>query len=220
MKKYIGLIVLLAFSLSACGELGRVSSAPDPFKITPSRPPRIFTATPNIVVPTKSATPSGSASPTPSLDLPPGSSPTATFTFTPTFTATSTATVSLPLPTITLLGCDTGFDVKHGMGEVTNAYVTVANRFGPNLTNVCATLASADEGRAHPDKTVCAPSLPMGYQVTFKLTIDTTYSVNTVVDVSLTTNEGISTRAGGLACRDIGSFKPADNTLGVIVPIP
>lgn len=228
MKKFIALFVLFALGLTACGEVGHVSSAPDPFKITPSRPPRIITATPNIVNATGSLTPFMSltpATPTASLDLPPSSSVTATITFTPatltlTATATFSPTSSLPIPTITLLGCDTSIDISHGMGEVTNAYVTIANRFGPDLTNVCATLSSSDEGRAHPDKTVCVASLPWGYQVTLKLTIDTTSQVNTIVDVALTSNEGITANAGGLACNEIGSFKPADDTLGVVAPIP
>jgi hypothetical protein len=121
---------------------------------------------------------------------------------------------------IQLLGCDTGLDVTHGMGEVTNAYVTIVNASGPDLTTVCATLSAADEGRLHPDKTVCAPSLPRGYQVTLKLTIDTTFQVNTIVGVAVTSNDGIFTTAGGLACGDIGAFKPAQEVIGVLQPIP
>jgi hypothetical protein len=106
------------------------------------------------------------------------------------------------------------------MGEVTNAYVVIANYTSPSLTNVCATLSAADEGREHPDKTACVAALSAGFQVTFKLTIDTTYSVNTIVDVTVVSDQGISNHAGGLACKDIGSFIPADNTLGVVIPIP
>lgn len=106
------------------------------------------------------------------------------------------------------------------MGEVTNAYVTLVNASGPDLTTVCATLSSVDEGRAHPDKTVCVPSLPRGYQVTLKLTIDTTFRVNTIVQVDVVSNQGMLASAGGLACRDIGAFKPAPETIGVIQPIP
>jgi hypothetical protein len=220
MKKMTGVFVLLSFILAACGDLGIVTSAPDPFSITPSRQPIIITATPIIVLPSTSATLPFPPSLTNSLDQHPSPSATFTLTFPPPSTETFTVTNAPLPPTITLLGCDTGFDVSHGMGEVTNAYITVANRFGPDLSNMCATLASADEGRVHPDKTVCVPSLPMGFQVTLKLTIDTTYQVNTIVQVSLTSNEEITTVAGGLACKDIGTFKPADDTLQVVAPIP
>ena len=221
MKKYIGLFLALALGLTACGEIGRVSSAPDPFGITPSRLPRIITATPNIIGLTSSPSPTAvTLTPTTSLDLPPSSTFTATVASVSPQPPTFTFTPSLPIPGITLLGCETSLDFSHGMGEVTNAYVTVANRFGPNLTAACATLSSSDEGRVHPDKTVCVASLPWGYQVTFKLTIDTTSQVNTIVDVTLTSGEGVTSRAGGLSCTEIGSFKPLDNTLGVVVPIP
>jgi len=105
------------------------------------------------------------------------------------------------------------------MGEVTNAYVILANTSGPDLTTVCATLSAADEGRVHPDKTVCVPSLPRGTQVTLKLTIDTTFQVDTIVEVGVLSNEGTmaSASAGGLACRDIGAFKP--EVIGVLQPI-
>ena len=226
MRKMIGVFVLLSFLLAACANPGIVTSAPNPFGITPSRQPIIITATPLIILPSTSATLPFPPSLTTSLDQHPSPSATSTFTLTPlsteTFTATPTFTLTnAPLPpTITLLGCDTGLDISHGMGEVTNAYVTIANRFGPNLNNMCATLTAADEGRVHPDKTVCVSSLPVGFQVTLKLTIDTTYQVNTIVQVALTSNEGISTLAGGLACNDIGAFKPADNMLQMVVPIP
>jgi hypothetical protein len=103
------------------------------------------------------------------------------------------------------------------MGEVTNAYVTLLNAAGPDLTTVCATLSAADEGRIHPDKTICLQSLPTGYQVSLKLTIDTTFQVNTIVEVAVTSNEGLLASTGGQACRDISSFKP--ETIGVVKPI-
>ena len=106
------------------------------------------------------------------------------------------------------------------MGEVTNAYVTLVNASGPDLTTVCATLSSADEGRIHPDKTVCVPSLPRSFQVTLKLTIDTTFQVNTIVQVDVLSNEGIFATAGGLACGDIGAFKPTQKVIGVLQPVP
>ena len=118
------------------------------------------------------------------------------------------------------MGCGMGFDLTHGMGEVTNAYVTVVNASGLDLTTVCATLSAADEGRVHPDKTVCVPSLPSGHQVTLKLTVDTTYQADTIVTVDVTSNEGLSASTGEQACKDFGSSQPAPETVGVVQPIP
>ena len=209
MKRLIATLALLTLLLTACGDMEFVTAAPNPFSITPSRPPAILSPTPIFIYPTTSASLPPPPSLTPSLTLEPG--PSATFTPAPTVTFT-------PEPlSIQLLGCDTGLDLTHGMGEVTNAYVTIVNASGPDLTMVCATLSSADEGRAHPDKTICVQSLPRGYQVTLKLTIDTTFQVNTIVQVDVLSNEGIFASAGGLACRDIGAFKP--EVIGVLQPI-
>lgn len=221
MKKLTLLLVVLVLSLTACGDMGWVTAAPDIYRITPSRPPTILTRTPVITYPTTSATLPPPPSLTPSLTLATDASPTFTVTTTLTETPSASPTFTVtPAPlAIQLLGCDTGLDVTHGMGEVTNAYVTLVNASGPDLTTVCATLSSADEGRIHPDKTVCVPSLPRGYQVTLKLTIDTTFQVNTIVGVAVTSNDGISATAGGLACGDIGAFKPAQEVIGVLQPV-
>ena len=218
MKNPTLLLIMLAFSLTACGDMDFVTSAPNPFAVTPSRPPTILSPTPVFLVyPTTSATLPPPPSLTPSPAITEGTPPTATETFTPPPTVTLT---NAPQPlAIQLLGCDTGIDITHGMGEVTNAYVTLVNASGPDLTTVCATLSAADEGRIHPDKLICIPSLPRGYQVTLKLTIDTTFQVNTIVGVAVTSNEGILANAGGLACQDIGSFKPAPETIGVLQPV-
>jgi hypothetical protein len=221
MKRLIVVCAILAFSLSACIDMDLVTAAPNPFSITPSRPPAILSPTPLLVYPTTSETLPPPPSLTPSLTLEPGPSPTftlspvATEAFTPSPTVTNT-----PAPlAIQLLGCDTGIDITHGMGEVTNAYVTLVNAAGPDLTTVCATLSAADEGRVHPDKTVCVPSLPRGYQVTLKLTIDTTFQVNTIVDVAVTSNEGMFASVSGQACRDIDVLVPAPEDIGVVMPI-
>jgi hypothetical protein len=105
------------------------------------------------------------------------------------------------------------------MGEVTNAYIILVNASGPDLTTVCATLSAADEGRVHPDKTVCIPSLPRSYQVTLKLTIDTTFRVDTLINVEVKSNDKILASVGGQSCRDIGLFKPAPELIGVLQPI-
>ena len=218
MKRLFITLAVFALLLTACGDMDFVTSAPNPFAVTPSRPPTILSPTPVFLVyPTTSATLPPPPSLTPSPAITEGTPPTATETFTPSPTITLT---NAPEPlTIQLLGCDTGFDMTHGMGEVTNAYVTLVNASGPDLTTVCAALSAADEGRIHPDKMICVATLPRGYQVTLKLTIDTTFQVNTIVGVAVTSNEGILATAGGLACGDIGAFKPASETIGVVQPI-
>jgi len=215
MKRLTCALAFVALSLSSCINTDAITAAPNPFSITPSRLPNIFTVTPVIVYPTTSQTPTM----TPSM---------ATFTaeafvsFTPTFTETPTPTSTLAPENlgIELLGCEAGFDLSHEMGEVTNVYVRLTNSFGPDLTAVCATLSAADEGRVHPDKTVCVDSLPLGYQTILKLTADTTFQVSSVVDVTVSSSNGLFVHAGGLACTDIGGGIPASEEIGVAKPIP
>jgi len=106
------------------------------------------------------------------------------------------------------------------MGEVTNAYVTLINASGPDLSAVCATLFAPDEGRVHPDKTVCFPSLPGGFQVTLKLTVDTTFQADTHIRIEVISNQGLVAQASGLRCQAIGLFRPAPDPIGVVQPIP
>jgi hypothetical protein len=217
---------MLALALSACINMDPVTAIPNPLSITPSRPPNILSPTPILVYPTFSITPSIIPS------LPAAAIPSHTSTAAPSETATPTHTATesiLPSPTSThppsslevqLMGCGMGFDVTHGMGEVTNAYVIVVNASGLDLTTVCATLSAADEGRVHPDKTVCVPSLPNGAQVTLKLTIDTTYQVSTIVTVDVTSNESLSASTGEQVCQGFGYSQPAPETPGAVQPIP
>ncbi len=226
MRRLLAALAMLAFAVSACINMDPVTAIPNPLSITPSRPPTILSPTPILVHPTFSITPTITPS------LPAAVVPSQTSTAAPSETAmpTDTATETfLPSPTsanlpsaleIQLLGCGMGFDLTHGMGEVTNAYVTLLNASGLDLTTVCATLSAADEGRLHPDKTVCIPSLPNGHQVTLKLTVDTTYQVNTIVTVTVTSNEGVSAATDEAACQDLGTFQPSPETLGVVQPIP
>jgi hypothetical protein len=104
------------------------------------------------------------------------------------------------------------------MGEVTNAFVTLKNNTGTNLANVCTTLNAIDEGRIHPDKTVCVPNLDHGQQVTLKLTVDSTYRVETPIQIEVKSGEELLSRVGQESCRDIGLFAPAPSTL--LTPIP
>jgi hypothetical protein len=117
-----------------------------------------------------------------------------------------------------LLGCNTSIDVTHSMGEVTNAYVTLKNTGNVDLTNLKATLFALDEGREHPDKTVELTSLPVNYQVSIKLTVDSTYRQETPIQIEVSADGGLFERAGEAACRDIGIFAPQPESLRTPVP--
>lgn len=226
MRRSFAALSILAIAISACINMDPVTAIPNPLSITPSRPPSILSPTPVLVYPTSSSAPTLAPS------LPASASPSQTSTAAPSETATPTDTATetfLPSPTsatlpssleIQLMGCGMGFDLTHGMGEVTNAYVALVNASGLDLTTVCATLSAADEGRPHPDKTVCVPSLPNATQVTLKLTVDTTYRVNTVVSATVTSSEGLSASTDETACQDIGSYQPSSEIIGVVQPIP
>ncbi len=179
--------------------------------IVPSNTPRIQTPTPIVLSPTPQIATPETVPPTETL-TPAGPPPSET----PTLTATATpASIK-----VDILGCDTSIDIVHGMGEVTNAYVTIGNPTGTDLNNVCATLRGLDEARPHPDKTKCVTTLPSGYQVTFKLTIDTTYEAATPIQVDVTTGDTLLSRVGEPACEAIGVLLPGTGQMGVIQPIP
>ena len=71
------------------------------------------------------------------------------------------------------------------MGEVTDAYVTLKNTGNVDLTNIRATVFALDEGREHPDKTVELTFLQVNYQVTIKLTADSTYREETPIQIEV-----------------------------------
>jgi len=114
---------------------------------------------------------------------------------------------------VEVLGCNTSIDITHGMGEVTNAYVVLKNNTGNDLPNLCTTLFALDEGRVHPDKTVCMPFLEHGRQVTVKLTVDSTYKVDTPIQVEVKSNETLLARIPQDSCTDIGLFAPGPGLL-------
>ena len=120
---------------------------------------------------------------------------------------------------VDILGCNTSIDITHGMGEVTNAYVTVKNTGSVDLPNTCALLRAIDEDREHPDKKVCVSNLPALNQVTLKLTVDSAYKQNTAIQVDAASNDVLLLRVDKLSCTDIGLFGGAPPDLGVIKPI-
>ena len=213
MKKIVPTI-LLAVLLTSCN--GWViqpfpGNPPTPFMpLTPT--PSILTATPVVVgVTNASATPNiPTATTIPTNTLIPVSSDT------PTLTMTNLP--SGPSISVEVLGCNTSIDVTHGMGEVTNAFVTLTNNGGIGLTNLRVTLLALDEGREHPDKTIEITSLPVGYNVTLKLTVDSTYQQETPIQIEVSGDNGLFQRVGSASCRDIGLLVPNPN--GLYTPVP
>ena len=212
MKNFFLLASFLIFSLTACnGWSYTVPTFPAP---PPTITPSIFTATPVIITITNTTTPvPPSETPTETAtSITPTETPTA-FTEAPSPTATATLPPVSPNIIVDVLGCNTSIDIIHGMGEVTNAYVTLKNNTGVDLTDLCTTLNAKDEGRIHPDKTVCVPMLADGQQVTLKLTVDSTYKVETPIEILLA-------RIPKDSCTDIGLFVPDPGTLLTPVAIP
>jgi hypothetical protein len=221
MKKTIFPILLMLLTASCNGWVIQPGpfNPPTPF-LPPTNTPSVLTATPVVIA----------ASATPTVQL-------STSTSIPFITATSVPSsipsdtpVSIPstLPTVTLpsgpsvsveiLGCNTSIDVTHGMGEVTNAYVVVRNTGDVELKNLNTTLRALDEGREHPDKTVEVTSLLVGYKVTLKLTVDSTYQEDTPIQVEITADGGLFQRVGSESCKDIGLFAP--NPADLTTPVP
>jgi hypothetical protein len=91
------------------------------------------------------------------------------------------------------------------MGAVTNAYVRIRNVGGSELTSVCLTLSSNNEGRSHPDKTRCIPSLRPNYEVTTKLTVDTDYKQLTSAAVTVVSLQGLADLVSGSGCRALNN---------------
>jgi hypothetical protein len=222
MKKIL-IPLALIFFLSACDTLG-VTPQPFPVRtIVPSRTPNIVTATPiiialpftltiiprvTVIVPvTLTNTEIPSLTPT-STPIPPTETPTPIFASTP---AQSVA--------VDILGCNTSIDILHGMGEVTNAYVTVKNAGMVDLPNTCALLRASDENRVHPDKTKCVPNLPEQNQVTLKLTVDSAYKKDTIIQVDTSSDGVLLLRLDRPSCTDINLFGGEPSDLGVVKPI-
>jgi hypothetical protein len=235
MRRGYLVYILPALFLAGCSGWTIQVVPYSPATLFPTPTPIIYSPTPIILVPPVTATiPSTPLilSLTPSLTP---EQPNTTFTPTsqPTFidtpitpaTPTLTPTTNIgPTPFVSIrtdiLGCNTSIDITHGMGEVTNAYVTISNTGTEELDNVCATLNALDEGRPHPDKTKCVASLPIGHQVTQKLTVDSTFQKSTSIQVDVTYSLGLLQRVAQDSCTNIGIFVPDGNDLGVVKPIP
>ncbi len=213
--KNLLLLLIITISLTACDTFG---APPQPFPVwtaIPTRTPEIVTATPIIIppavitnTPATSVTVSNSETPVP----PP------TFTSSPPTNIVPTNTL-MPSIQVDILGCNTSFDITHGMGEVTNAYITVKNTGTVDLPNTCSLLRAIDEDREHPDKKQCVANLASQHQVNLKLTVDSQYKVDTIIQVDITSNELILLRLDKQSCRDINLFGGAPPNLGVVTSI-
>jgi hypothetical protein len=219
MKKCI-LIFLAMLLLTSCSGWF--------FQTSPYNPPTPFlpaTRTPAIVSPTAvvvgntstpviaTSTAVANNTPLPVITDTPQVSPSATPS------ATVTGAVPAPSIAVEVLGCNTSIDVTHGMGEVTNAFVTLKNTGNVDLTNIKATLNALDEGREHPDKTVELAVLPVNYQVSLKLTVDSTYREETPIQIEIIADGGLFQRIGANSCRDIGILAPNPDALNTPVPV-
>lgn len=213
-------LIFISMLITSCDAWG---VAPQPFPVwTPisSQTPGILSPTPLIIPPptiagtiTSEVTVISQVTPTNTEPLPPS----------PTFTPLPPTETLTPAPVQSvaadILGCNTGLDILNGMGEVTNAYVTVKNTGTVDLTNTCALLRAIDEGREHPDKEVCVDKLPAQNQVTLKLTVDSTYKQDTIIQVDVTSDGTILLRVDKQSCRDISLFGGIPSDLGVVKPI-
>ena len=213
MKRTIALILGILLLASCNGWIIQPGNPPTPF-LPPTQTPSIFTATP-IVIGVASATPQIATS-----TAIPFITATLVTTLVPSNTPVNTQTSAPIGPSISVgvLGCNTSIDVTHGMGEVTNAFVTLSNTGDVELTNLNVTLNALDEGREHPDKTVEVASLLAGYKVTLKLTVDSTYKAETPIQIEVSGDAGLFQRVGADSCKDIGIFAPNPDSLNTPVP--
>jgi len=216
------LFISSALVLASCnGWVIQPLPQPTPF-LPPTRTPSIYSPTPVVIGMTNaSVTPVAirpTATITPTFFPTNTNMPLPTFTEVPVNTFTPTSEVSAPALRIVILGCNTSIDITHGMGEVTNAYVTLKNIGNVELTNLIATLYALDEGREHPDKIQEITSIPIGYEVTLKLTVDSTYRAESPIQVEVSSTQGLFPREGSASCRDIGLFAPKPDGLSTPVP--
>ena len=207
MKRLL-MFLIFPIYISACDTSGTPPQLFPTWTPAASQTPSIVTTTP--------LTPSQQLNPTiiPTIDL---IAATSTQVDIPTLPPTDSAPVQSV--DVEILGCNTGLDIRNGMGEVTNAFVTIKNTGTVNLPNLCGLLRAIDEDRQHPDKKRCIDNLPAKNQVDLKLTVDSHYQVDTFIQVDITTNENILIRLDQQSCRDISLFGGAPSDIEKIKPI-
>lgn len=229
MKRIIPALLVIVLLSSCNGWIIQPlpNNPPTPFlPFTPT--PSIFTQTPVIIGVTSvsstpvvlTSTPFITNTPYPTLINQATFTASAAPTLSPTIPATATSDPSgIPSISVKVLGCNTSIDVTHGMGEVTNAFVTLTNTGAIELTNLRVTLNALDEDRVHPDKTVELTSLPIRNQVTVKLTVDTAYQKDTPIQVVTVSDQGGFPIEGLASCTDLGLFAPKPDGLNTPMPV-
>jgi hypothetical protein len=209
MKKILPILISIMLLTGCDGRFFKPSSynLPTPFR-PPTQTPYIITATPLL------------ATSTPAVNTP-GTVATATSVTLPIDTALPEPTSFVPISSVSVevLGCNTSLDITHGLGEVTNAFVTLTNAGNIDLTNIKATLFALDEGQPHPDKTAEIALLPRAQKVTIKLTVDSTYNADSPIQVEVSADGGLFQRVGEASCKDIGIFAPDPASLNTPVPV-
>lgn len=223
MKKTMFTVLLMLLTASCNGWVIQPGpfNPPTPF-LPPTSTPSVLTATPIVIQPNATVTVQIPTGQPPTLTSIPfitaTTAPTLLPLDTPISITTSTTAPTGPAVAVEILGCNTSIDVTHGLGEVTNAYVVLRNTGGVELTNLYTTLRALDEGETHPDKTVVVTSLLPSYQVTLKLTVDSTYQEETPIQVEVTADGGLFQRVGSESCKDIGLLAPDPGDLTTPVP--
>ena len=223
MKKFVlaALVFLVMFLLTSCDWFFPSSpyNQPTPF-LPATQTPSIISPTP-VVIGGNTSTPIVATSSviTSTPFAPVTETSISIVTDTPSANATATAIAPAPAVSVEVLGCNTSIDVTHGMGEVTNAFIILKNTGNVELTNLKATLNALDEGRVHPDKTVEITSLAVGYQVTMKLTVDSTYRQETPIQIEVTADSGLFQRVGQDSCKNIGIIAPNPDDLKTPIPV-
>lgn len=112
----------------------------------------------------------------------------------------------LPQPQIAILieKCDTGFDILHGLGEVTNAYVNIKNVGSIDIPNFDVELLANDVEQEHADQLIKVESpLRTGQDTSLKLTADTTIGEDTLITISVKTVYGILKQTQAISCKEL-----------------
>jgi hypothetical protein len=219
VQRIAALVILIC--LTACGETPLPLNFSTPF-VTPSRTPAILSPTPYILplaTTVQAKTPSLTSTLTIETWTPTTTASSLPITLTPSLTPVDSANNHSSL-SVQIADCNTGIDITHGMGIVTNAFPLIRNYGLTDLTQVCATLSASDEGRPHPDKMKCVPSLPSGFQVVFKLTVDSSFGQATTLAVNVTSQEKVTAVATQASCGNLGLPGWSPDDAGVVQPIP
>lgn len=133
----------------------------------------------------------------------------------PTFSPTPTPRpTQQPKLNLIINACDTGLDIFNGLGEVTNAYVTLQNVGQVDVAALDVTLSASDEGKVHPDKSYHLQYLPAGYEIVLKLTVDTQNGKDTSITATANDQKNLRALAVKASCNARRPDKDILNSLG------